>query len=67
MYIKFFSNREGRMPAEVFTQLCIDNKFRPPYVLRDAEEGGYQFNKTFYCSLDLLVEMEAAKHLNKIN
>jgi len=55
------------MPAEVFTQLCIDNKFRPPYVLRDAEEGGYQFNKTFYCSLDLLVEMEAAKHLNKIN
>ncbi len=67
MFVKFFRNKEGRMPVEAFTALCVANEFKPPYVLQDAEENGYSFDKSFYCSLDLMVEMEAAKHYNQVN
>ncbi len=55
------------MSSVEFKRLCVDNSFRPPYVLQDAKEEGYTYSHGFYVSLDTLVEMEAAKYHNQIN
>ena len=61
MYVKFFSNSDGRMTTDVFNSICSSCGYDADLVLEVASDAGYIFDTNFYASLDSLVSVEQAR------